>query len=237
MSSAGAAYLARTWDRDKVMALVQFIPMTLNAPLQAIGTKGLQNSLDKLGAMADGYRAVTRLSLLLNNLSPEALTSLKQIRDPILKTLTVIEHFFSTLFCPFEHFAVFQGHGVISANSRYGGMAVYCWFWSLLVGTFRQAYQMLLAYPYLSPKATDTASVKRQAEWRRMIINLVKTLSFLVFSLTCLPAKGKPQLLASATGILAPLHKLVQLTAPSALHLPTTVRGALGLTATICDFL
>lgn len=236
MSSAGAAYLSRTWDRDKVMALVQFIPMTLNGPLQALGSKGLQQSLDKLGGMADGYRAITRLSLLLNNLSPETLASIKQIRDPVLKSMTIVEHIFSTLFCPFEHLAVLQGHGVISANSRFGGMAVYCWFWSLLVGTFRQIYQMMLAYPYLSPKATDTASVKRQAEWRRMIIGLVKTLSFLVFSLTCFPAKGKPQLLGSA-GLLAPLHKLVELTAPKALHLPTTVRGALGLTATICDFL
>jgi len=236
MSSAASAYMARTWDRDKIMAVCQFLPMFVESPLRSAGVAGISNSLAKIGGMADGYRAVTRLSLLLDKLSPESLASVKQIRDPIAKALTIAEYIFSTVFCPFEHLAVLQAHQVIPSNGRYGGMAVYCWFWSLLVGTVRQAYQMMLAYPYVSPKATDTASVKRQAEWRRMIINLIKTISFLIFSLTCLP-KGKPQLLASPTGLLGPLHKVIQVTSPNALQLPVAVRGLLGLTATVCDFL
>lgn len=231
-------FLARTWDRDRIMALIQFIPMALDGPLKATGNKGLHESVTKLGALADLYRTVTRCSGLVDSLSPSKLTTVLK-DDSALGRVGLVEHVCHVLFCPFEHMALLHNYGVFTGGKapRFGGLAVFFWFWGLLLGEFRQLYQMLLAYPRLSPKATDVASVRRQAEWRRMVLNLIKTTCFLVFSLTCLPAKGKPQLLANPAGILLPIHRLIEILTPPRVVLSTSSRGVLGLVASAVDFI
>jgi hypothetical protein len=231
-------FLSRTWDRDRIMAIIQFTPMVLDAPLKATGNKELQESVAKLGALADLYRTITRCSGLVDALSTEKVAAVLK-DDSAVGRAQLFEYACHVLFLPCEHLALLHGNGVLAGGkaARYGGLAVFFWFWGLFVAELRQVYQMLLAYPRLSPKATDVASVRRQAEWRRMVIALIKTTCFLIFSLTCLPAKGKPQLLANASGVLLPLHRLVEVLTPPRLGLSTTSRGLLGLIASSVEFI
>lgn len=232
-------YLASTRNRDKVMGIVQFLPMMLSGPAQALGMQGFSEGLLKASQLADGYRAVTRLSGLVDMLDPRKIAGLSTIRDPILRRLSAIEFVFTVGFFPCEHIALAGTFGVIKGDGvpRFSGLAVFCWFWSLTVHALRVLYEMLLEYPYISPKARDAASLKRNADFQRKIIDLVKTLSWWVFALTCFPAKGKPQLLTKPAGVLLPLHRAVEIISPSALSLSTTLRGLLGMIAMTCDFM
>lgn len=230
--------LAKTWDRDRIVAVAQFLPMVLDAPLKAVGKTQLHESLNHIGTLADSYRTLTRFSGLIDTLTPEKLQALVSPRDPTIRRLGLLEFISHTLFFPCEHIAFLIKNGVVKGDAaRVGGLTVFFWFWSLVFAEIRNVYQMLLAYPYLTPKATDAASVKRQAEWKRLVLNLIKTTCFLIFSVTCFPTKGKPQLLTKSTGVLVPIHKAIELLSPSHLTLSTSTRGVLGLAATLCDFI
>jgi hypothetical protein len=232
-------FLSRTWDRDRIMGLIQFTPMVLDGPLKALGNKELHASVTQLGALADLYRTVTRCSGLVDSLSTEKLSSLTECRDPTLRQMGIAEHICHLLYFPCEHMGLLHKFGILTGGKapRFGGLTVFFWFWGLLVGEVRQLYQMLLAYPHLSPKATDAASVRRQAEWRRLVLNLIKNTCFLIFSLTCFPANGKPQLLASPSGVFLPLHRAIEILTPPRVTLSISTRGMLGLIATSVDFI
>ena len=240
MSSGAVAtqYLARTWDRDKIMGIIQFLPLILEKPASALGQADLASSLLKLSALADHYRTITRCSCLLDFLSPEKLEAVKSVRDPVLRKVSLAEYIASTLFFPFEHLALFTGAGVLKneKGGRFGGVAVFFWFWSLIFADIRGAYQLLLAYPHVTPGAKDAASLKRNTEFHRIVLNLIKTLSFTIFAWSVFPP-AKPQLLAEASGVLLPLHKLIATLSPSPLGIGQATRGVLGLIATGCDLI
>ena len=239
MSTGAVAtqYLARTWDRDKVMAIVQFLPMILEKPVSALGQADFASSLLKLSSMADHYRTITRLSCLLDFLSPEKLEAVKSVRDPVLRKVSLAEYVASTLFFPFEHLALLTGAGVIKneKGGRFGGVAVFFWFWSLILADIRGAYQLLLTYPHVTPGAKDASSLKRNTEFNRLLVNFIKTLSFTIFAWSVFP-QGKPQLLADASGVFLPIHKLIAALSPSPLGIGQATKGVLGLIATACDF-
>lgn len=240
MSSFSAAnqFLGRTWDRDRILAVVQFLTMTLDGPLAAMGNKDLHASVTKLGVLTDVYRTVTRFSCLLDFLSPEKVKSVLTVSDPTARRLGLFEYVTQVIFFPLEHLSLLAKQGILSSpnGNRFGPLAVFFWFWTLLFSQLRQMYQMLLAYPQLSPKATDTASVKRQAEWTKMVQGIIRNTCFLIFSLTCLPEKGKPQLLLKPAGLLLPLHRAVEVLSPPHLALSLSLRGVLGLIASSVGF-
>ncbi|KAK7197979.1 Gim5A protein [Novymonas esmeraldas] len=224
MSAAIFEYLGNTGDRDKVMAIIQFLPMALAGPASDAGCASLSQSLRSLSSMADGYRAITRLALLTNALSKPTLEALAKPKgDIFLDRVDQLSHFFHVCFCLFENTAVLSSYNVYPNRfARLGGCAVTCWFYTLLLGLVRQAYVM-------TQKKTTSEEQKRQ------VITTVKLGCFFIFSLTCLP-KGGPQLLEDASGPLLPLHKTIQLIAPKHLELNNTIRGALGFIASMCDF-
>lgn len=224
MSASFFAYLSNTGDRDKVMAIVQFLPMALAGPASDAGCASLSKSLGNLSAMADGYRAITRLTLLFNALSKPTLEALTKPKgDVLIDRVDQLSHFFHVFYCIFENSAVLASHGVYpKAISRLGGCAVTCWFHTLLLGLIRQAYVL-------------TQKKNTAEEQKRQIITTVKIACFFVFSMTCIPKNG-PQLLEDVSGPLVPLHKVLQLIAPKHLELNDTIRGTLGLVASICDF-
>ena len=231
-------YLAVTRNRDKVMSVIEFLPLLLQGPTTAIGMTDLAEGLLNASALAGGYRVVTRCSGLVDMLDPAKIAAMGTVQNPIIRKLGGIEYCFSLGFFPMEHLALLGNRGIIKIDSaRFGGIGVFCWFCSLTVHIWRVLYEMLLEYPYVSSKARDAASIKRNAAFRRKIIDLVKTLSWWIFSMTCLPANGKPQLLANPSGLLLPLHKTVELLAPNKLVLSTSLRGLLGMIATACDFM
>ncbi|KAG5492791.1 hypothetical protein JKF63_01371 [Porcisia hertigi] len=224
MSAAVFQYLGNTGDRDKVMAIVQFLPMALAGPAGDAGCLSLSKSLQGLSAMADGYRAITRLALLFNALSNPTLEALSKPKgDVLLDRVDQLSHFFHVCFCLFENTAVLSSHRVFPGSlCRLGGCAVTCWFYTLLLGLVRQAYVM-------------TQKKSTPEEQKRNIITTAKLGCFFIFSLTCLP-RGGPQLLEDVRGPLVPLHKALQLMAPKNLELNDTIRGALGFIASMCDF-
>lgn len=233
-----SAYLSHTWNRDRIMGIVQFAPMVLSGPTAALGLPNLTESLLKLSSLADGYRTVTRCSCMIDMTSPEKIQGALSISDPVARKLAGIEFFVNFLYFPFEHVGLLSTYGVLDGKivNRVRGMCAYFWFWGLATSLWNIAYKMLLAFPYLTPKATDAASIKRRADFRKLILQLVKTVSFLLFALSVLPANGKPQLLAKPAGLLRPLHRFVELTTPKAITLSTPAKGLLGLVATLTDF-
>ena len=238
MSSAAAEYLNSTWNRDKVMGVLQFAPMVLAAPVEAAtGRKAWAESLLNLSAMADYYRAITRLSLLLGSLSRQKIKSVQKIDVPGRKQVATVDWLCDVLFSPFEHLALLSKAGVLSKDSgRFGGVCVFFWFWGLVMKLVMIVHDMLLTMPYLSPGATDSTSLNYKAKFRQLKINFVKFCCWLVFALTCFPVGG-PQLLATKAGALLPVHRFFEVLSPRPLSLPTTVRGALGLVAVACDFI
>ncbi|EPY31717.1 glycosomal membrane protein [Strigomonas culicis] len=175
--------------------------------------------------MSDKYRAVTRLSLLLNALSKKTLTTLSKPQgDLLLDRADQVAHFFHVFFVVFENTAVLASHGVYSgALTRLGGCAVTCWFYVLLTVILRNVY-------VLATKDKLTPDQRRKEQ-----LSILKHGCFIIFSLTCLP-QGGPKLLENVSGPLAPLHHALRLIAPKHLPLDDTYRGALGLVASLCDF-
>lgn len=224
MSANFFAYLNNTGDRDKVMAIVQFLPLALAGPARDAGCASLGKSLGNLSAMADGYRAITRLALLFNALSKPTLQALAKSKgDVLIDRVDQLSHFFHVFYCIFENSAVLASHGVFPKTiCRLGGCAVTCWFHTLLLGLIRQAYVL-------------TQKKHTPEERKRQIITTVKIACFFVFAMTCIPKNG-PQLLEDVNGPLVPLHKALQLIAPKHLELNDSIRGLLGLIASICDF-
>ncbi|KPI85355.1 putative Gim5a protein [Leptomonas seymouri] len=224
MSAAVSAYLNNTGDRDKVMAIVQFLPMALAGVVNEAGCPTLSKSLSNLSAMADGYRAITRLALLFDALSKPKLNALmKPSGDVLIDRMDQLGHLSHVFFCMFENTAVLASRGVYPKSlSRLGACAVTCWFYTLLSGLVREAYVL-------------TQKKMTSEEQKRHIITTVKLSCFFVFAMTCIP-KGGPQLLEDVRGPLVPLHKTLQLIAPKHLELNDSIRGLLGLIASICDF-
>lgn len=217
-------YLAATGNRDKVMAIAQFLPLMLYGPAKDAGCEGLSKSLKSLSAMADSYRAITRLGLLAGALSK---STLKQLCTPhgdaLLDHAGKISHGFHVLYCLFENSAVLASHGVYPSKlTRLGGCAVACWFYVLVLGVASTLYKLVR-----SPLAD---AQKKSAQ-----VTLLKLSCFLVFSLSCLPPGG-PKLFDSSACACAPLHNLLSAISPRHVPMPDTVRGALGLVASICDF-
>ncbi|CCW68887.1 unnamed protein product [Phytomonas sp. Hart1] len=225
MSELCNQYLADTWNRDKVMAIVQFAPMMLAGPVKALtGCEELSKAFTNLSNMSDSYRAITRLSLLLRAVSKETLISLvKPQGDVNLERCDQLTHFFHVLFCLFENTTVLAKHGVFCAQLRnFGQYATVCWFYTLLLGVLRQVYVL-------------TRSKTSGKQRNQLLVTLLKLSSFLVFALTCMPKDGL-QLLQGASGPIVPLHKAIALITPKHLPLSDTIRGALGFVASTCDF-
>lgn len=224
MSAPAFRYVSSTWNADKVMAIAQFLPMALAGPTRSAGCEALGKSLSNLSQMADGYRSITRLSLLLNALSEPTLKVLRMPQgDALYEFVDPIIHFFHVCYCIFENTAVLAGRGVLPNRlTRLGSCAVTCWFYTLLIGLVRQIY-------------TLTQKKHSEAELKAGLIKLTKVACFLVFSLTCIPANG-PQLIENMTGALVPIHRLMQCITPKHLELNDCIRGLLGFTASVCDF-
>ncbi|KEG13350.1 Gim5A protein [Trypanosoma grayi] len=243
MSARIHNYLSDTWNRDKVMAIVQFLPMALEGPVQNAGCGSLAQSLGNLSKMADAYRAVTRLSLLFNALAPDTLKSLsKPKEDNIVARIDQISHAFHIGFCFNEHTAVLAGRGVLRSElSRFGGIAVLCWLYTLVLGIIRQAYLLVKHNPNcccaIAPESQEKKKVVpyTHEECKRAVVTLVKLSCFTIFAMTCLP-EGKPQLLREVCGPLVPLHKLITAMVPNKLQLSDSLRGLLAFTASVCDF-
>lgn len=218
------AFLASSGNRDKMMALVQFLPLALYGPASEAGCPSLGKSLKNLSNMADSYRAITRLTLLAGALSKGKLNDLvKPKGDIIMDRLDIVAHAFHVFFVIFENTAVFSGQGVYPSHlGRLGGCAVTCWFYVLLLGIVKALYQL-------------TQTTLSNEEKKGVQLTLVKLGCFFIFCMSCIPAGG-PQLLENVSGPLVPIHKLLRVIAPKHVALPDTVRGTLGFVASVCDF-
>ncbi|KEG13352.1 Gim5A protein [Trypanosoma grayi] len=241
MSTYVHNYLSDAVRRNRVMAIMQFLPMALEGPVRNAGCDSLAQSLGSLSKMADAYRAVNRLALVFNALAPDTLKSLtKPKEDNVVARIELISHIFHIGFCFNESTFVLARFGVLRSElMRFGGLAVTCWLYTLVLGIIRQAYLLAKHSLCCCSSASDAQGKKvvpyTREECKRAVVTLVKLSCYAAFAMTCLP-KGKPQLLREVSGPLVPLHKLISAMAPNKLMLNDSMRGLLALTASACDF-
>nr|CCC50714.1 putative glycosomal membrane protein [Trypanosoma vivax Y486] len=234
-------YLCNNWNHDKVMAIAQFLPMALENHVRSAGCDSLAQSLRNLSKMADAYRAVTRLTLLVNAVSRKTLGDLAlSTGDCITWRLKQLSHACHVGFCLSENIAVLAGHGVLTKElTRFGGAAVVCWFYGLVLGIVGQVYLLVKHRPDCKALGAEKSEKKvlpyTHVECKQAIVSLLKLGCYAIFALSCLP-EGKPQLSRDPNGMLMPLNALVRAVAPAKLYVSDSTRGLLGLIASVCEF-
>jgi hypothetical protein len=234
-------YLESTSNRDKVMGVVQFLPMLLDGPLNAAGAVALNNSMASLSQMSNVYRAMTRFGILFHVLTRGKLRALQSIESSAWRKVATLDTLCDALFCPFEHLSVFAFHGVIAGGAerqmRLGGMAVFFWAWGLILKLIMRGYDIQVALQRKGSQpagaAQDSTTAAHSAKLRQLVTTFVRLLSFLLLAMSFLP-KGKPQLLANGpAGVLGPLHKFVAAVSPPNLPISRTTQGLLGCIGTL----
>lgn len=230
-------FLSHTWQRDKVLSIVQFLPSVVEAPLKATGNITLAKALCEAAVVADGYRTMTRFSGIIDVLNPKTLQSASSIKDPVVKYLGIGELVTTLGFFATEH-AAFLSHWNIlpkDRKPRWANLCIWFWLWSLFMADTRQIYQLVKAYPYLNPHSQDIAAVRKQVEFKRTVLGFLKSLLFTLFALSLI-STVKPVMFAGSTNIIARIaNKAVAVTTPPALPLTTGTRGLCALTASIID--
>jgi len=230
-------FLSHTWQRDKILSIVQFLPSVVEAPLKATGNASLAKALLSAATVADGYRTMTRFSGIIDVLDPKNLKSASAVKDPIVKNLIVGEVSMTLGFFATEHVAFLSHWGILpkEGKPRWSTLCVWFWMWSLFLGDARQIYQMIKAYPQLNPHSQDIAAVRKQAEFKRTVLGFIKSLLFTIFCLS-LVSPNKPVLITNASNVLTrAANKAVALTTPPGIPLSTGTRGLCALTASCVD--
>lgn len=236
-TTAVSEFLSMTWSRDSIMAIIQFLPMAIAQPVGAVtGSVALAESLLRLSQLADGYRTVTRLSGLVDLLKPARLNSLSSIPSPLIRQIATAEAAMSLGFYPAEHLALFTKFGILPQGDNnfkhYSSLAVFFWFWGLALKTVRLSITWFSKRSQLNGTEDATSSsLKRQL--KQIQTQLIGTLCFLVFALTCV--NGKTRL--CTRGPLTIFNIIFETLTPPRLELPLYVRGILGTAASSVEFL
>jgi hypothetical protein len=224
-------FLNNVQHRDLVAAFVQWVPMTLGGALGMAGQRDLAASLLKLSQLADGYRAVTRFGGLFDTVSAKRLGRITAAPNMGEQVLAALDFGNDVGFFISEHLAVLERFGVIKSKVQFASMAVFFWFWGLTVKVIAVAHELLSAAT--APGADDSTAKKSQQRVRKLRASLLKLLCYWVFSMTCVSGKMMPFPKGSP---LAALTVIFSTFTPPQVTLPLPVRGALGLTATLCEF-
>lgn len=213
-------FLYTAGNKDKVLAIAQFLPMALAGPATKFGAPALGSALANLSQMADTTRAVGRLTLLAGCLSSRTLKA-KSNETP----LSIAQHVFQVLFGIFENTAVYAGHGVLPKSlSRLGGCAVTCWFYVLLTDIIMATNALFLDNEPLSEEKKKGLRLRLAKDWM-----------YIIFSLSCMPAGG-PKLMDSPGGPFEALDLILRYFAPPHVPMDNTIRGLLGFGASVCEF-
>lgn len=231
-------FLSRTPDRDKIMALFQFVPMALSGPAMALAGKDAAQHLLKLSEIAEIYRVVTRFSGMFDCTTEEKLAALGAVKCPILRKVSLVEFFCQFMFFPMEHMTLLSTAGIVhkSKSQTYLGLTLFFWLWSLLMSVVRLTMTIIHEWPHIQSQPKDTEGVKRKAEFRKNVLKLTKALCMTIFCISNLP-QGKPQLLAKPRGLFLPLHRLIEMLSPNRLSLSTTTQGLLATIGSVTDLL
>jgi hypothetical protein len=242
LTSVVSDFAAQTGQRDSLTGLGAFAALTLANPLSKLtGSSAVLASLNKLFELLDGYRTVTRLTGLLDVGRPDKLAALATIQPPVVRALATAETALTLAFFPAEHIALFNKFGILpggdGAVAKFGGIAVFCWFWSLVVKTVRLTLQWFAKRSQIdlaaAPTADDPTSSAQRRQLDALTRQLVQTVSWLIFSMTCVAGKVRP----FPAGTFAPLNAITDALSPPKIVLPQTLRGLLGLIAVSFDFI
>lgn len=231
-------FLSKTWSRDSIMAIAQFAPMALAQPVGKVtGNVALAEALLRLSQLADGYRTVTRLSGLVDLLKPARINSIASIPQPLIRQIATAEAVMSLGFYPSEHLALFTKFGILPGGDKnfkhFSSLAVFFWFWGLVLKTVRLTIMWAAKRNQLNGSEDATSStLKRQLKSIQM--QLVGSVSFLIFAMTCVGGKTR---LFMGNGPLSAVNILFETLTPPRLELPLYVRGLLGVIASTVDFL
>lgn len=242
-TTAVSQYLSDTHNRDKIMASLAFIPMFLAQPAGKVtGSVTLAESLARLGSLADSYRTVTRLSGLFDVVQPQNVAQALSIPNPLVRNLSLLEFFCSVCFFPSEHLALFTKFGIVHHGSEkhfkhYSTLAVFFWFWGLVLKIVRNALLLVQTKNKLMASGdNNSAAPKLRQDAQQYQLKLVGAVSYLIFSLTCHSQKAR-LFLGSGNVITAPVNTLFEMLSPPRLELPMWARGLLGVIATSVEYL
>jgi hypothetical protein len=233
--------LSTVWGRDKYLALINFLPMILAAPAAGAGMPKLSQKLNALATTAGDYRAISRFTLSLDAVWTKArLDTLSRAPPGVAGALTYLAFFFDAAFAPFEHVAVLAKHGIISnvddRSGRYGGLAVLCWFWGLVLKIYSTVRELVAAGPAARSRGATSSDMYRDNAVKRLRLTLVKLVCFCLLAWSLLPKTGA-RLLAKPGGPLFALHKLLAVMTPRPIPLTGTAQGILGFTASVLDLM
>lgn len=219
--------LSKTGGRDKLMALVQFVPCFASGPVGALGASDTAERLMAISSLADKYRTVTRLTGLLEILSPVSLARLAREKDATLAKLGVLETGALAAFFASEMLATLSSVGIIKPSKKraaqYGPLAVFFWFYQLTLNIVSISYRLFVVNP------------RGAKERYELQLNLVKSCSWWIFALSLFSKDSKPQLQEVKGGLLAIPHTIIETLSPSGITLSAPTRGLLGTVAMCCD--
>ena len=227
-------FMAKTAQRDKVMAIVQFLPAVLEPIVKAQGHETLGVRLSRLATAADSYRTFTRFSWIADNVSSRSIASIKATEDCVVRSLRTAETGILTVRFAAEHLNYLTSWEVIPGQKgHWGRLGILLWFYALALANIRTVYDLVKKNKALTGnRGADKAAVR---EFKRAVLGLVVTVCFTIFNLSLQPAKG------AATAQLCPnkaggiVNKLLALATPRQLPLAPSTRAVLGLTASAVD--
>lgn len=227
-------FMSKTAQRDKVMAIVQFLPAVLEPVVRSQGHATLGTRLQRLATAADSYRTFTRFSWILDNVNSRSLNGIKNTEDCVIRTLRTAETGVLTVRFAAEHLNYLTSWEVIPGQKgHWGRLGILLWFYALVLANIRTVYDLVKKNKALTGnRSADRAAVR---EFKRTVLGLVVTICFTLFNLALQPAKGAPtaQLCPNKAG--STINKLLAIATPRQLPLGAGTRAVLGLTASAVD--
>eukprot|EP00744_Colponema_vietnamica_P001840 GILI01002998.1.p1 GENE.GILI01002998.1~~GILI01002998.1.p1 ORF type:complete len:251 (+),score=60.90 GILI01002998.1:104-856(+) len=240
-----SAFLAGTHNRDKLLALVQYFPATVEPAMKAAGLPHLSERLLKLGKMADMYRIFTRFTVVTEMLEPVKMSKNQQIADPVVRRLTIFEAFMMAIHLSCEHLSYFSKWNILETEwVRWSRLGVIFWFYALQSMNIRQVYQLVQLQKTIDKSkasdVTDVSTTKARTEFNRTLLGLIKTILYTIFNLSLHPTGSAPRgqiYVGAKDPILGSINKVLALITPPAITGVTpNHRAALGLGASAIDF-
>lgn len=247
-----SSFLESTVNRDRVVQVISYLPLIGVGATDAFGLPKATESLLNANQLADLYRAITRLSGMIDLTDRAVLGPLVEEAPRAVGRLAWLDWALSFAFFPWEHMWLLSHAGVLDPSNadRFGWWSNYFWFWGLASNTVLAAVRgaaLLTRLRGAPPRTLRNEDQKSEpadpaSEMRVLAIRIVKSLCFLVVSWSLFPKNtklSKPSNTVLRSGIRQLLAngacRFVECTTPSPPNLSPMAKGVVGLLGSLCE--